>query len=96
MTKTPKTEAEYRRDWAVRGTTKWMDEQIAVYQRAVRDLTEMRARFVDAVETPTPTATPVNVVSWFTNEMSNAPRNLRYDMAAVHAAALAQTESVQS
>ena len=94
MSKPMKTEAEYQRDWAVRGTTKWMDEQIAVHQRAVRDLTEMKARFVEAVETPTPTCTPVNVVSWFVNEMSNAPRNLRYDMAVSHAAALAQTEKV--
>jgi hypothetical protein len=91
---TPRTEAEFVNKMAIDGTAKWMDDQIAVHARAVRDLTEMRDRFIASTTETDSTATPVNVLSWFVNELGNAPRNLRFDMAVNHASALALAAAV--
>lgn len=77
---------------AVDSVVEWFDQLIEAHKRGVADLEQKKLRFLEACTTRDNLATPVNVVSWAVNDCQNVARNLRLDMAANHAAALALTE----
>jgi hypothetical protein len=83
---------EWSRKLAVDSSIEWIDNLIAVHERGVADLKRYRERFIEATQKKDSLATPVNVLSWTVNEVQNIQRNLRLDMVANHAAALALTE----
>jgi hypothetical protein len=82
---------------AIAATDKWMQEQIAIFERATRELREYHQRFVEDMREEEvggkPSATPVNHVSWFVNSAAKfTTGNLRLDLAVNHASALALTQ----
>lgn len=85
------------RKLAVEGTVKWMDNAIELHEKAAQELRQHRERFLkvvaDEAEHGVGSTTPVNVLSWFVNSASTyMALNIRYDMVANHAAALALTQ----
>jgi hypothetical protein len=74
------------------GTVEWMDEMIALHERAVAQLKSRRSDFVAACEAQANgkhETTPVTTLSWFVNDVNNCRMNGRLDMAVNHSSALA-------
>lgn len=73
---------------------KWMDDTIALHEKAARDLREMSLRFRRAADAERfaelEGAKPGEVLSWFVNGCKWVAINMRLDSAVDHATALAQ------
>jgi hypothetical protein len=90
-------EKGWERKHAVDQTVKWMDEQIAQFESAARDLREYKVRFMQAADEErhgeeTSSAKLTDHLSWFVNSTKSLGMNLRLDLAVDRAVALAQTE----
>mgnify|MGYP001354395675 CR=1 FL=1 len=82
------------RSMAVSSAAEWMQNAIENAEKFTRELKRRREQFLDVAGKAAQSrdTTPVSVISWFVNDISNLNMNWRLDLAANHAAALALTE----
>jgi hypothetical protein len=83
--------AAYERKIARKDAIEWMDETIAVHERAIRDLKARREQFLATFDgTEQGMMTAVDHVGAFVNDIQNGvARNVRFDLAASIAAKVA-------
>ena len=83
--------AEFERASARNDVINWMDDSIAMHERAIRDLNQRKQSFLEAFDKPEAgLMTAVDHVGAFVNDMQNGVlRNVRFDVAASVAAKVA-------
>ena len=92
-TSNKRRDAEMMHNIAVDGTYQWMQEIVALHEKAARELRTSAVRFAEAAAaqragTPAPT-NPVQALSAFVNATKFVALNARHDLAVNHASALA-------
>jgi hypothetical protein len=83
---------ELYRKFTIARTQQWMNDAIGSIERMTVELKRHRDLFVEVTSPgaePNDLATPVNVLGWFVNSLSQVSSNTRIDLVARYASELA-------